>query len=149
VQSNQYDLFTHFHELAEDNLKVLNLPTRGEMDDLSKDTHDLKKTVHDLTRKMEALKINISSSSVKIRELTEAENKKKDVIVSIRDTGVGISSEIIDRIFSKFATKSDTGTGLGLFISKSIIEAHGGRIWAENNADGKGATFSFSLPWNN
>ena len=89
------------------------------------------------------------SISAKIRELTEAENKKKDVIVSIRDTGVGISSEIIDRLFSKFATKSDTGTGLGLFISKSIIEAHGGSIWAENNADGKGATFSFSLPWNN
>jgi two-component system sensor histidine kinase VicK len=62
------------------------------------------------------------------------ENKKKDVIVSIRDPGVGISSEIIDTLFSKFATKSDTGTGLGLFISKSIIEAHGGRIWAENNA---------------
>ena len=62
---------------------------------------------------------------------------------------MGISSEIIDRLFSKFATKSDTGTGLGLYISKSIIEAHGGRIWAENNADGKGATFSFSLPLNN
>jgi len=50
------------------------------------------------------------------------------------------------RLFSKFATKSDKGTGLGLFISKSIIEAHGGRIWAENNTYGKGATFTFSLP---
>jgi len=56
VQSNQYDLSTHLQKLAEDNLKVLNLPTRSEMDDLSKDIHDLKKTVHDLTRKMEALR---------------------------------------------------------------------------------------------
>jgi signal transduction histidine kinase len=50
------------------------------------------------------------------------------------------------KLFSKFATKSFSGTGLGLFISKAIVEAHGGKIWAENNADGKGATFSFSLP---
>ena len=48
--------------------------------------------------------------------------------------------------FSMFASKSHSGTGLGLFIAKSIVEAHGGRIWAENNADGKGATFSFALP---
>jgi two-component system, OmpR family, sensor histidine kinase VicK len=50
------------------------------------------------------------------------------------------------RLFQKFVTKSEKGTGLGLFISKSIIEAHGGTMWAENNADGKGATFTFTLP---
>ena len=61
--------------------------------------------------------------------------------------GSGIDPEIFPRLFSKFATKSYQGTGLGLYISKGIVEAHGGRIWAENNADGeKGATFYFSLP---
>ncbi|MFL6409521.1 MAG: sensor histidine kinase, partial [Nitrososphaeraceae archaeon] len=64
------------------------------------------------------------------------------------DTGSGIDPEIEPRLFTKFATKSYKGTGLGLFISKSIVEAHGGKIWAENNTDGKGATFSFSLPIN-
>jgi signal transduction histidine kinase len=69
-----------------------------------------------------------------------------EVIVSIKDNGQGIDPEILPRLFSKFATKSYSGTGLGLFICKSIVEAHGGSIWAENNSDGKGATFSFTLP---
>ena len=69
------------------------------------------------------------------------------MVISIKDTGAGIDSEILPRLFTKFTTKSEGGgTGLGLFISKSIVEAHGGRIWAENNSDGKGATFYFSLP---
>jgi two-component system sensor histidine kinase VicK len=68
-----------------------------------------------------------------------------EIVVSISDTGIGIDSEILPRLFTKFATKSTTGTGLGLFISKSIIEAHGGKIWGKNN-DHKGATFAFSLP---
>ena len=75
------------------------------------------------------------------------ETKEGNVIVSVKDTGSGIDPAILPRLFTKFATKSITGTGLGLFIAKSIIEAHGGRIWAENNLDEKGgATFSFSLP---
>jgi len=72
--------------------------------------------------------------------------KANDVVVSIRDTGQGIDPEIIPRLFTKFVTKSITGTGLGLFISKSIIEAHGGSIWAENNLNGRGATFTFTIP---
>jgi len=66
--------------------------------------------------------------------------------VSIIDTGSGIDPEIELRLFSNFATKAQSGTGFGLFISQNIVEAHGGRIWAENNSDGKGSTFSFSLP---
>ena len=68
------------------------------------------------------------------------------VIVSIKDEGSGIDPSIMPRLFTKFAAKSDKGTGLGLYISKSIVEAHGGKIWAENNKDGKGATFTFTLP---
>ncbi|MDQ4057408.1 MAG: ATP-binding protein [Thermoproteota archaeon] len=76
-------------------------------------------------------------------DVSESDNKK-EVIVSIADTGSGIDKDIFTKLFSKFATKSSQGTGLGLFISKSIIEAHGGKIWAENNKDG-GSTFMFSL----
>ena len=65
----------------------------------------------------------------------------------IRDNGIGIDSQILPRLFQKFTTKSEFGgTGLGLYISKNIVEAHDGKIWAENNLDGKGATFSFTLP---
>ncbi len=73
-------------------------------------------------------------------------NGRDKVIINIKDTGIGIPEEIFPRLFTKFATKSTTGTGLGLYISKSIIESHGGKIWGENNVDGKGATFTISLP---
>jgi signal transduction histidine kinase len=84
----------------------------------------------------------------------EKDNNQEEVVVSINDTGTGIDSEISPRLFTKFATKSDMrgGTGLGLFISKSIIESHGGRMWAENNNDvldngeRREATFYFTLP---
>jgi two-component system, OmpR family, sensor histidine kinase VicK len=68
------------------------------------------------------------------------------VAVSVKDSGTGIDPEILPRLFERFASKSFSGTGLGLFISKSIVESHGGRIWAENNSDGRGSTFTFRLP---
>ena len=78
---------------------------------------------------------------------TEKEKQHgKEAIIKIQDSGPGIDPDIMPRLFTKFATKSYSGTGLGLFISKSIVETHGGKMWAENNLDGKGATFLFTLP---
>lgn len=76
-------------------------------------------------------------------------NKEKEFVsIKIKDTGKGIDPEVLPRLFEKFATKSDKGTGLGLYISKNIIDAHGGKIWGEdNNKYGKnGAEFGFTLP---
>ena len=76
------------------------------------------------------------------------DEENKEIFITVKDTGIGISPEIMARLFSKFATKSQRGTGLGLYISKSIIEAHGGKIWAENNiVDGKGTILGFTLPY--
>ena len=77
---------------------------------------------------------------------TYVNDNNNELVIRVKDSGEGINPVIMPRLFTKFATKSNVGTGLGLFISKSIIEAHGGKIWGENNADSKGATFSFSLP---
>lgn len=68
------------------------------------------------------------------------------ITITVKDSGSGIDLDVLPKLFTKFVTKSEKGTGLGLFISKSIIEAHGGNIWAENNNDGKGSTFTFTLP---
>jgi two-component system, OmpR family, sensor histidine kinase VicK len=71
---------------------------------------------------------------------------ESSITVKIKDNGEGIHTEILPRLFSKFATKSFYGTGLGLYICRNIIIMHGGKIWAENNKDGMGATISFTLP---
>lgn len=87
--------------------------------------------------------------TAKITKYQIDDTSREMIQVSITDNGSGIDSEILPKLFTKFATKSFQGIGLGLFISKSIIEAHGGRIWAENNRVGQGATFSFVLPLDN
>jgi signal transduction histidine kinase len=93
---------------------------------------------------------NLLSNAIKFTNKGDisiiSEKKDSQVIFSIKDNGEGIDPAILPRLFSKFASKSFSGTGLGLYISKSIIEAHGGKIWAQNNSDGKGAVFAFSLP---
>ena|SRR6476646_10876228 len=77
---------------------------------------------------------------------SDDQDEGKKVFIHIKDSGSGIDSSILSHLFSKFATKSFHGTGLGLFISNNIIKSHGGEMWAKNNEDGKkGATFGFSL----
>ena len=96
--------------------------------------------------------LNLLNNAIKFTNeegviIITTERKANNIVVSVNDNGHGIDPDILPRLFTKFATKSEVGgTGLGLFISKSIVESHGGRIWAENNQDGKGATFAFSLP---
>jgi signal transduction histidine kinase len=89
--------------------------------------------------------INSSQEGI-ISVTTTIDPDANSITVSVIDAGSGINPDILPRLFSKFATASEKGTGLGLYISKKIIEAHSGKIWAENNKDGKGATFAFTLP---
>lgn len=104
--------------------------------------------------RMDEIGIDRDRNHNKKGSLSDLENNEKDklmAVVSIRDKGKGIDPDILYRLFTKFATKSSQGTGLGLYISKSIVESHGGKIWAQNNSDdddndNKGATFSFCLP---
>jgi two-component system sensor histidine kinase VicK len=111
------------------------------------------------TQRITQVVTNLLNNAVKFTEgdkeggsisITVGEVKNGDcqeAIINVKDAGTGIDREILPRLFTKFATKSTKGTGLGLFICKSMVEAHNGKIWAENNKDGKGATFSFSLPF--
>jgi len=69
-----------------------------------------------------------------------------NAVIRVKDTGNGIDPEIMPRLFTRFSAKPGSGTGLGLYIAKGIVEAHGGKIWAENNKDETGASFTFSLP---
>jgi two-component system, OmpR family, sensor histidine kinase VicK len=97
---------------------------------------------------------NLLSNAIKFTKegtitITTAKKNDDQVVISVKDTGTGIESDILPSLFSKFTTKSFSGIGLGLFICKSIVEAHGGKIWAENNNNthgAKGASFYFTLP---
>ncbi len=139
--------------------------------DQSDDTHDVKLLYHNITKQGDVADfadhedivvyvdrgrisqvisnlIDNAFNFTKKGAITITKEKRIEdgsVIVSIKDTGTGIDSQILPRLFTKFITGSDKGTGLGLYICKTIIEAHGGKIWGENNDD-MGATFSFSLP---
>jgi signal transduction histidine kinase len=86
------------------------------------------------------------TTQINKKRLPNYNRMHKELVVNIIDNGPGIHKEILPSLFTKFLTKSANGTGLGLYFSKNIIEKHGGRIWAKNNEDGEGATFSFSIP---
>jgi len=93
------------------------------------------------------ISIYVEKNKTNSKENENSNSFKDEVVISIKDNGKGVDSEIFPRLFTKFASNSFQGTGLGLFIAKNIVEAHAGKIWAKNNEDGEsGATFSFILP---
>ena len=107
------------------------------------DRDRLSQVIHNLLDN--ALKFTTHQQMIFV--IVDKKEGQGQVIVSVKDTGEGIPEKILPKLFSKFSvSNSTTGTGLGLYISKNIIEAHDGRIWAENNSDENGATFSFTLP---
>ncbi|HZD81228.1 MAG TPA: ATP-binding protein [Nitrososphaeraceae archaeon] len=145
---------------------IANIAKKGQYSNLIKLTYQ----PHDIFIEADKARItqvisNILNNAVKFTEAKVDEEEEKgggiininaekvdgQAIVSIKDAGTGIDPEIMPRLFEKFASKSFSGTGLGLYLCKSIVEAHGGKIWAENNIDGKdgkggGATFTFTIP---
>ena len=123
------------------NIKLLYNPIQYNNIIIKADRHRIAQVISNLTDN--AIKFTKEGGVISINIEKENDNW---IIVSVKDTGIGIDPEIMPRLFTKFTSKSLKGTGLGLFISRGIIEAHGGRIWAENNIDGIGAIFSFSLP---
>jgi two-component system, OmpR family, sensor histidine kinase VicK len=134
-----------FSEKKKENTKIFYEPLKNKNIIVQADKARISQVISNLLNN--AVKFTSEGTiSVILDVKNKNDNYNEKVIVRIKDTGIGIASEIMPRLFTKFATKSEKGTGLGLFISKSIIESHDGRIWAENNADGKGATFCVSLP---
>jgi PAS domain S-box-containing protein len=114
--------------------------------EINVDERKLKQVIFNLLSN--AIKFTPDGGSIKI----ESRNEKEGLLISVRDTGIGISPQEKVRLFEAFYQASGgikdktPGTGLGLNITKSIVEKHGGRIWVESEGPGKGSCFSFTLP---
>ncbi|HZD83820.1 MAG TPA: HAMP domain-containing sensor histidine kinase, partial [Nitrososphaeraceae archaeon] len=137
--------------IDDDNIKVIFKPKGAKDVPVEADKQKIYQVISNLL--INAVKFT-KEGTISITTDTTAD-KGGEVIVKVKDTGTGIPAHILPRLFSKFATGSSEGIGLGLYISKSIVEAHGGRMWAENNSNNDtlkgqkgvgGATFAFSLP---
>jgi signal transduction histidine kinase len=141
VKNKKYD-----DDKNKNNVKIIYEPNRNNKIFVNADKTRLTQVISNLIDN--AFKFTQGGFIIITTRIThkEKDDNNDKVIVMIKDSGIGIDNEILPRLFTKFATKSDQGTGLGLFIVKKIIEAHGGRIWAENNSNGIGSTFYFMLP---
>jgi len=118
---------------------------------------DLPRVLADEDRAVQIL-INLTGNALqytpeKGKVLLSAKRMNNEVQISIRDTGIGIPSEHLPHIFDRFyrvdksrSRRAGGGSGIGLTIARALVEAHGGRIWAESAGEGQGSTFTFTLP---
>jgi signal transduction histidine kinase len=142
--SNILDEYKHKIEIKKINVELLYNPANLKDSIIEADAHRIAQVISNLLDN--AVKFTQERGTISLNIQKENNNW---ITVSVKDTGIGIDSEMAPHLFTKFTTKSREGMGLGLFISKAVIRTHGGRIWAENNPDGIGATFSFTLPVSN
>ena len=151
IEGNRLDLKKETFDISEViESAIEDAKRRLEDDSINFSYHPRKILIEADRTRISQVVSNLLSNAVKFTKngtiYISTKNIDGQLVASIKDSGTGIDPQILSRLFTKFTTKSHTGTGLGLFISKSIIEAHHGKIWAENNNDGKGATFTFRLP---
>jgi signal transduction histidine kinase len=151
LNKSQFDLYNLLHSFINDYASHINKPgIEVKFDSITNEALLIDAEIGRITQVVNNLLNNAAKftekGSIVLSTQIKKDNYNNEVVISIKDSGSGIDSEILPKLFSKFATKSEQGTRLGLYISKSIVEAHGGKIWASNNENRKGATFSFSLP---
>ena len=129
-------------------VKVMNVSKSDDVIFLEADKYRVTQVVTNLLSNAVKFVKDDGTVYISIEKKEDVDGGQEIALVSVRDTGTGIDPEMFPRLFEKFASQSFKGTGLGLFICRSIVEAHGGRIWAENKgvAGEKGATFYFTLP---
>ena len=151
LNKSQFDLFNLLHSIINDYKSHFNKPgIEVKFEPITNEPLLINADIGRITQVVNNLLNNAAKftkkGSIILSTQIKKDNQNNEVVISIKDSGSGIDSEILPKLFSKFATKSEQGTGLGLYISKSIVETHGGKIWASNNINGKGAKFSFTLP---
>jgi len=138
---------TDARSLTRDALALAKIPRRIRVVDLTKKEPKVEADVDKMRRVFVNIMTNAAEAMPKAGTLTITSKKCGDNLqVTFTDTGVGISAEVMQKLWNPLFTTKAQGTGLGLMIVKRLVEAHGGRIWAESPGGGEGATFSLTLP---
>jgi signal transduction histidine kinase len=143
----------HEKNALDRNVKIIFEPKKDEIKTINADQSKIQQVIDNLlSNALDSTKdgtITIKAYDLSIRsDDNEKQDVQESIAVEVRDTGSGINPEIMPRLFEKFSRRSDSGTGLGLYISKRIVDMHGGKFWAQNNRGAKGATFTFTVPVN-
>jgi signal transduction histidine kinase len=143
----------HEKDALDRNIKINFEPKKDEIKTINADESKIQKVIDNLLSN--ALDFTKDGTiTIKVYDLSVRSDDKENhdiqqsIAIEVKDTGSGINEEMIPRLFEKFSKRSDSGAGLGLYISKKIVDMHGGKIWAQNNRGAKGATFTFTLPVN-
>ena len=143
----------HEKNALDRNVKIIFEPNKAEMKTINADQAKIQQVIDNiLFNALDSTKdgtITIKAYDLSLRsDDKQNHDVQESIAVEVKDTGSDINQEIIQRLFEKFSKRSDSGAALGLYISKKIVEMHGGKFWAQNNRGAKGATFTFTLPVN-